>query len=56
MIKSWTDEYVQAMSATLPLHRVGEPDEMAGVVLWLASAASSFVKGHVFAVDGGLSA
>jgi NAD(P)-dependent dehydrogenase (short-subunit alcohol dehydrogenase family) len=37
----------------LPLRRLGEPEEVAAAVVWLASASSSFVTGHVLAVDGG---
>lgn len=37
----------------LPLRRLGEPEEVASAVLWLASPASAFVTGHVLAVDGG---
>ncbi|HEX6706461.1 MAG TPA: SDR family oxidoreductase [Albitalea sp.] len=36
------------------LKRVGEPDEVAQAVLWLASDAASFVTGHPMAVDGGM--
>lgn len=39
-----------------PLGRFGEPDEMVGVALWLASDASRFVTGIVVPVDGGFSA
>jgi NAD(P)-dependent dehydrogenase (short-subunit alcohol dehydrogenase family) len=56
VMKSWTPEQVGSISAALPLKRVGEPAEITGTIVWLASAASSFVTGQVFAVDGGLSA
>ena len=40
----------------MPAGRWGEPDELAGAVVFLASAASDFVNGQVLVVDGGLSA
>jgi NAD(P)-dependent dehydrogenase (short-subunit alcohol dehydrogenase family) len=36
-----------------PLRRVGEPHEIAGRVVFLASAAGGFVNGQVLVVDGG---
>jgi NAD(P)-dependent dehydrogenase (short-subunit alcohol dehydrogenase family) len=39
-----------------PLGRFGEPDELVGTVVWLASDASRFVTGVVIPVDGGFSA
>ncbi|HSR13190.1 MAG TPA: glucose 1-dehydrogenase [Thermodesulfobacteriota bacterium] len=41
-----------AMSST-PMMRVGDPEEMVGAILYLASDASSYVTGQVIAVDGG---
>ncbi len=37
----------------LPLRRMGQPQEVAEAVVWLASDESSFVAGHVLAADGG---
>jgi 3-oxoacyl-[acyl-carrier protein] reductase len=42
--------------AAIPLGRRGQPDDIAGAVLFLLSELSSFVTGHVLAVDGGSSA
>lgn len=39
-----------------PIGRIGEPEEVAAVVLWLCSDAASFVTGHAHTVDGGLTA
>lgn len=44
---------MKAVAAGLPIRRMGEPEEVAEAVLWLASDAASFVVGHVLCVDGG---
>ncbi|HTZ69200.1 MAG TPA: SDR family oxidoreductase [Acetobacteraceae bacterium] len=41
------------MSAHIPMGRVGEPEEMAGAVLYLVSPASSYATGVMLNVDGG---
>lgn len=47
------EEYMSNLVATQPLPRVGEPDEIGGIALYLASDDSSFVTGQTFVVDGG---
>ena len=44
----------QQMVDGTPLHRLGEPDDIALAVLYLASPASSWVTGKILEVDGGL--
>jgi NAD(P)-dependent dehydrogenase (short-subunit alcohol dehydrogenase family) len=41
-------------TATTPLRRIGEPDEIAGVAVMLASRAGSFITGQGIVVDGGV--
>ena len=36
-----------------PIGRMGKPEEIAEVVVWLCTDAASYVTGHVFPVDGG---
>lgn len=50
-----TPEREQAILGHTPMGRYGEPGELVGAVLWLASDASSFVTGAEIAVDGGFS-
>lgn len=51
----WEDPKLLAeRSATTPLRRIGEPDEIAGAAVFLASPASSFVTGQTIVIDGGV--
>lgn len=44
---------LKRVTSTTPLRRIGEPDEIAGAAVYLASAAGSFMTGQSIVVDGG---
>jgi NAD(P)-dependent dehydrogenase (short-subunit alcohol dehydrogenase family) len=51
----WEDDARRAArEAATPLRRLGEPDDIAGVALMLASPAGAYVTGQVIVVDGGV--
>jgi NAD(P)-dependent dehydrogenase (short-subunit alcohol dehydrogenase family) len=45
----------EAIAAAAPMKRIGRPDDMAGVAVYLASRAGAYVTGAVIPVDGGIS-
>lgn len=46
-------DFMPRRLALTPLRRVGEPDEIAGAVVLLASPAGAFITGHNLVIDGG---
>ncbi|WP_323039006.1 SDR family oxidoreductase [Gemmobacter sp.] len=48
------DDTVAAMRADVPMHRLGEPLELAAAVAFLASDGASYVTGQTLVIDGGL--
>jgi NAD(P)-dependent dehydrogenase (short-subunit alcohol dehydrogenase family) len=48
-----TEEGIAWQVARIPLGRVGEPEDIAGPVLFLCSADADYMTGHVLVVDGG---
>jgi NAD(P)-dependent dehydrogenase (short-subunit alcohol dehydrogenase family) len=51
--KAWTDDMRRAVAAGVPAGRCGEPHEIVGAALYLASDAASYTSGAVIKVDGG---
>jgi NAD(P)-dependent dehydrogenase (short-subunit alcohol dehydrogenase family) len=54
MTAAISDERVAALAGAVPLGRMGQPDEIAAAVAFLASADAAYITGAVIPVDGGL--
>lgn len=54
MTRALPQEIRDGFVSRIPLHRVGTPDEVAQVVLFLASDMSSYVSGQVLSIDGAM--
>lgn len=54
MMAATLDQFGEQITATTPLRRVGRDDDMAGVAVFLASRAGSYVTGATIPVDGGI--
>ena len=50
-----SEEREKAILRHTPMNRYGNPDELVGAIIWLASKASSFVTGAEITIDGGFS-
>ncbi len=48
-----TPAQLEAIAATIPLGRLGQPDEIAALVYWLCSAENTYLTGQSIIVDGG---
>ena len=53
MLEELSEEQLQSITKGVGLHRLGTPEEIAQVCLWLASDHSSFVTGETIKADGG---
>ena len=51
---AWSEEIKSAIGALAPLGRAGQPEEIIGAALYLASDASRYTNGAVIKVDGGM--
>jgi len=54
MVAGGQGEALKAMEKSVPMGRVGRPEEIADAVLWLSSDAASYVTGQSISVDGGI--
>ena len=52
MVAALPDEVIKPLIATIPLRRVGEPEDIANAFLFLASDMASYITGAVLSVDG----
>ncbi len=55
MMAATLEAFGDAIAAANPMRRIGEPEDMAGTAIFLASRAGAYVTGAVIPVDGGMS-
>jgi acetoacetyl-CoA reductase len=54
MVRSVRPDVLEKIVATIPVKRLGEPEEIASIVAWIASEDSGFATGADFSLNGGL--
>ncbi len=54
MVKAVRPDMLEKIIAQIPVKRLGEPDEIASIIAWLASSQSGFTTGADFSCNGGL--
>jgi len=54
MTRGWENQWKQDILKTIPLGRLGKPDDVAGVISFLASESASFITGAIIDVNGGV--
>ncbi|APA87588.1 3-ketoacyl-ACP reductase [Paraburkholderia sprentiae WSM5005] len=54
MVKAIRPEVLEKIVATIPVRRLGTPDEIASIVAWIASDEAGFATGADFSLNGGL--
>ena len=54
MVRAVRPEVLEKIVATIPVKRLGEPEEIASIVAWIASDESGFATGADFSLNGGL--
>ena len=55
MMAATLETFGEQIAAQCPMKRIGEPDDMAGVAIYLASKAGAYMTGNILPVDGGIS-
>lgn len=55
MMAATLESFGEQIAAQCPMKRIGEPDDMAGVAIYLASRAGAYMTGNILPVDGGIS-
>jgi NAD(P)-dependent dehydrogenase (short-subunit alcohol dehydrogenase family) len=50
------ENFEEKMLADIPMHRFGNPEDLKGVIVFLASSAAAYITGQTIVVDGGLTA
>jgi 3-oxoacyl-[acyl-carrier protein] reductase len=54
MTAAMTPDARETLSKQIPLERLGKPEDLAGIVAFLASEHAAYITGQVFVVDGGM--
>ena len=54
MTRDLSDDLKKSLLERIPLHRLGQPEDVAGVVAFLCSPAANYITGQILSVDGGM--